>query len=303
MSKFKKYQHIERLGTPEVQNIELGECWVFPKLDGANASAWMGDDGEVCLGSRNRQIGIGLDNHGFNAWLQKNGSGIIMFLNKYPNLRLYGEWLVPHSLKTYRQDVWRNFYVFDVCFDLDDSEESRYLTYDEYKPMLEEFGLSYVVPITKITNGSYQDFVDQLPKNNFLIEDGKGAGEGIVIKNYNFINKYGRTTWAKIVTSEFKEVHIKTMGASETVKSLVEQDIAQKFVTEALVDKEYSKIAAEPQGWSSKQIIRLLNTVFYSVVKEEAWNFIKEHRLPLIDFKRLQHFVFAQVRTAKPELF
>ena len=32
--KFKQYQHIERFGTTEVQHIELGECFVFPKIDG-----------------------------------------------------------------------------------------------------------------------------------------------------------------------------------------------------------------------------------------------------------------------------
>ena len=53
-----------------------------------------------------------------------------------------------------------------------------------------------------------------MEKNVFLIEDGKGAGEGIVIKNYDFRNRYNRNTFAKIVTSEFKEKHAKEMGAS-----------------------------------------------------------------------------------------
>ena len=35
---FKKYQHIERLGTLEVEGIELGTCYVFPKIDGTNGS-------------------------------------------------------------------------------------------------------------------------------------------------------------------------------------------------------------------------------------------------------------------------
>ena len=30
---FRKYQHIERFGTTEVDGIELGKCYVFPKID------------------------------------------------------------------------------------------------------------------------------------------------------------------------------------------------------------------------------------------------------------------------------
>ena len=39
---FVKYPHLERFGNDEVQGIEFGECWIFPKLDGANASIWWG---------------------------------------------------------------------------------------------------------------------------------------------------------------------------------------------------------------------------------------------------------------------
>ena len=38
---FLKYQHVERVGTSEVENIELGTCYVFPKIDGTNASIWI----------------------------------------------------------------------------------------------------------------------------------------------------------------------------------------------------------------------------------------------------------------------
>ena len=36
---FRQYMHIERFGNEEVLGIELGESYVFPKLDGTNASA------------------------------------------------------------------------------------------------------------------------------------------------------------------------------------------------------------------------------------------------------------------------
>jgi hypothetical protein len=33
---FRKYQHVERYGSPEVEGVELGECCIFPKLEGTN---------------------------------------------------------------------------------------------------------------------------------------------------------------------------------------------------------------------------------------------------------------------------
>lgn len=68
------------------------------------------------------------------------------------------------------------------------------------------------------------------------------------------------------------------------------------------MDKEHAKIVTE-SGWSSKMIPRLLNVVFYSLVKEDAWEFVKEHNFPSIDFKRLKHFVFARTKELRPDLF
>lgn len=306
---FKKYQHLERFGTTEVQNIELGKTYIFPKIDGTNASVWLNDKGEIQAGSRKRHLTLESDNAGFYAWV-KEQSNLLEYLKENPTHRLYGEWLVPHSLKTYKEDAWRNFYIFDVAIDKDESEithagddKIKYLHYDTYKTLLEKHNLNFIVPISIITNASYEQLVNQLMKNVFLIEDGKGVGEGIVIKNYDFKNKYGRNTFAKIVTSEFKEKHARTMGAYEIKgKKMVEEEIAKEFVTTALVEKVYAKIENE-SGFNSRAIPRLLNTVFYDVVKEDTWNFVKKHKNPSINFKTLQHFVFAEVKVKAPQLF
>ena len=298
---YKSYQHIEKLGTSEVQNIEYGLCHVFPKIDGTNASVWLGDCGNVKAGSRNRELSIESDNAGFYAWVIQQ-QNIVDFLSDYPELRLFGEWLVPHSLKTYREDTWRRFYVFDVCKD-GENDTVIHAPYETYKPILERYNIDFIPPICTITNGSYEQFINQLALNVFLIEDGKGAGEGIVIKRYDYRNKYGRQTWAKIVTSEFKEKHAKEMGGHVlNGKKLVEEEIADKYVTTALCEKEYAKICLE-SDWTSKMIPRLLHTVFYSLVKEDCWEFIKEHKNPNIDFKRLQHFCFAKTKERLPQLF
>lgn len=294
---FLKYQHIEKLGTPEVQDIEFGKCHIFPKIDGTNASVWI-EDNEIHCGSRNRELSLESDNAGFMAWAIEQKQ-LKAYLLANPTHILYGEWLVPHSLKTYNKNAWRDFYVFDVY----DSVEFRYISFNAYEQNMKDFGINYIPPIGIVKNASYENFIEFLQKNIFLIEDGKGVGEGIVIKRYDYKNKFGRTTWAKIVTSEFKEKHAKKMGAPTTeYKNLVEQEIAEKFVTSALVNKEFAKIFVESE-WSNKQIPRLLNVVYYCLVKEEMWEILKGLKHKVIDFSRLQHFVFAEVRKKKPELF
>ena len=83
---------------------------------------------------------------------------------------------------------------------------------------------------------------------------------------------------------------------------MVEEEIAKEFTTKALCEKVYAKIKNE-SGWQSKFIPRLLNTVFYDVVNEDCWNFIKKYKNPIINFKTLQHFVFVQVKEHLPNLF
>jgi len=294
---FRKYQHIERFGTDEVLEIEDGTCCIFPKIDGTNSSVWLSDDGQIKAGSHKRELTLEADNAGFYANVI-NQDNLREFVNAYPTYRLYGEWLVPHSLKTYREDAWRKLYVFDV------EKDGIYLPYDEYKPLLEEFSIEYIPPIAIVKGGTYEKFMKCIEKNMYLIEDGKGLGEGIVIKNYDYRNKYGRQTWAKIVTNEFKDKHSKEMGAPiiET-KIAVEEKIIKEYCTESFIEKEYAKIVTEKEGWTSKYIPMLLGTIFYSLINEESWNIVKKYKYPTINFKTLNGMVTRKVKQVKSELF
>lgn len=298
---FKKYQHIERFGTSEVESIELGVCYIFPKIDGTNSSVWL-NNGEICAGSRNRQLTLEKDNAGFYKYIINN-ENIKKYLEKHPNHRLFGEWLVPHSLKTYRDEAWRKFYIFDVCVDLENGTGLEYIPYEIYQPLLEEFNLEYLAPLKIIKNGEYKNFIDCLDSNTFLIKDGQGSGEGIVIKNYDFYNKYGRQTWAKIVTSEFREKHYKTMGSPIVDNKMIEEKIVDEFLTEAFINKEYYKIINQYEDWNSKYIPMLLNTIFYELINEEMWNILKKFKNPTINFKALNHMVINKIKITKPDVF
>lgn len=298
---FKKYQHIERFGTDEVDGIEIGKCYIFPKIDGTNSSVWI-NNGELKAGSRNRELTLEKDNAGFYAWVLSNKEMFIPYFKKHPTHRLYGEWLVPHTLKNYRDSAWRNFYIFDVATD-GENDTVEYLPYDIYKEFLEEFNLEYIVPQKIITNPTIDDLNWELEQNHYLMAKSDDIGEGIVIKNYDFYNKYSRQTWAKIVRSEFKERHYKTMGVPEKVTKLIEEEIAQEFVTTALVEKEKSKIENECGGWSSKYIARLLSVVYYSIINEDMWHIVKKYKNPKIDFKLLNNFIIKEIKVKCPTIF
>ena len=304
---FKKYQHVERFGTMEVEGIEIGTCHIFPKIDGTNGSVWPSSEGHVQCGSRNRLLSEDADNAGF--W-QKVCDSLAFedFFFAHPDLRLFGEWLVPHSLKTYREEAWRVFYVFDVVRDLAEElpsgEKFKYLTYEEYQPLLESCGIDYIPCLTTIKNGNYDMFIRQLDSNNYLIKDGEGKGEGIVIKNYDYKNKYGRTTWAKIITSEFSEKHKKEMGPCvKSPRIAAEDHIVDKYCTEALIRKTHAKIITECDGWSSKFIPRLLQTVYHDLVCEECWNFVKEYKNPIVNFNRLSQMITVKIKEVMPNIF
>jgi hypothetical protein len=294
---FIKYQHLEKYGNTEVEGIEIGTCHVFPKLDGTNGQLWM-EDGKLMAGSRNRVLSLDNDNAGFyNAMI--NDENIRKFFMSNPNLTLYGEWLVPHTLKTYEDSAWRKFYVFDVF----NRETNKLLHYAEYTKLLDEHILRYLPPIALIFNGGHEYFIECLKKNVFLIKDGMGVGEGIVIKNYAYENRFGRQTWAKIITNEFKENHHKEMGAPEIGGEVVEQKIVEKCVTQHLVDKTVAKITLEKDGWSSKYIPMLLSMVYYDLVHEELWDQLKEHKQPTINFRTLNTYTIHKVKELAKDIF
>lgn len=296
---FIKYPHLERFGTDEVESIELGECYIFPKIDGTNASIWLDENLNVCAGSRNRQLELDNDNAGFYNSVYQNND-IKSLLETNPNLNFYGEWLVPHSLKTYRESAWRQFYVFDVFCRAKD----RFLTFDEYLPILAGYDVEVIHPIAIIKNPSYEQLINQTEKNLYLIEDGKGTGEGIVIKNYDYKNKFGRVTWAKIVTNEFKEKHVKEMGGSiMDGKKMIEEEIIESYLTSSFVSKTYEKIKLENDGFNSKRIPELINRVFHDLVNEEIWQSIKKHKNPTINFKTLFALSTREIKKLMPELF
>jgi len=319
---FKKYHHIEKLGHEEVEDILEGIVNIYPKLDGTNASIWLDENGTLQAGSRNRQLTLEQDNAGFLNWV-KDQKGLEAFLNRFPGMRLYGEWLVPHSLKTYRDDAWKRFWVFDC--------EINGILYpaERMSEEFERFNIDFITPLAMIENPSEEQLIRIMNETNtFLIEDGAGPGEGIVIKQYGeWRNRFGDQVWAKMVRNEFKEMNKKSFGLKVTKgEKQVEVEIVNEFVTDALVKKELAKIVHELADQNKvltlhdsedlkkyynqvmttnrKQLIpRLLQTVFYCLIKEEMWSIVKKFKNPTVDFAKLNRLTIIRTKELAPEIF
>lgn len=300
--KFKRYQHIERFGRPAVKNIEIGDCWIFPKIDGCNMQVYLDENGNIKAGSRNRELTLEKDHGGFYKKILNN-ENIKQYLQKYPMHRLYGEYLIPHTLKTYVDDAWGKFYIFDVCIDKKDGGV-EYIPYNLYKPLLEEFQLNYIPPIMRITNASYDHFIKSLERNIFLIQEGKGVGEGIIIKNYKYYNKFGEQRWAKIVTSEFKEKHNKNIRHSKIDNEYtIEEKIIKEFCTKAFIEKEFAKFVNNKGKWKNKYIPELFNKMWHELITEEMWNIINKYNNPYINFKLLNYLMIRKIKNVKKDIF
>lgn len=313
--RFRKYDHVERYGHPDVEGFDAGVVHVFPKLDGTNAHVWVDPSLDPAVtrpilqaGSRSRTLSSEADNAGFWAWTRSRELHLLDFILRFgSHCHVYGEWLVPHTLKTYREEAWRKFWIFDVFL-----HGRGYLPFDEWSPVAEEFGLDYVGPLCTITNPTEEQLQHQVEVNTFLVADGAGVGEGVVCKNFAWTNRHGRQPWAKIVRNEFKERSREKFGVPHKDGGFeVEAAIAEEFVTPSLVAKCRAKIVLElhAERWSCDEtevvfdvntqrmieekerkrlIPRLLQTVYTDLLREELYPAIKKLKDPTINFKRLR---------------
>ena len=268
-----RYQHIERLGSSEVDGLLAGDVVVQEKLDGANLTvAWDSDKEGLIVASRNQVVSVcGEPPNGFN--------GAIEYVNCHPGFKklfeilpqwvLRGEWLVRHSIN-YAPEHMRKFYVFDVQV----KEGGEYVAPDVYVPILQQFGVLYIPTLAAFSSPT----MEQL---GGLVEGGGIYGatqkEGLVVKRYDFVNKYGRVTWGKIVCQDFK-IHNK--AAFRAIRS---DEVEVRFAAlckPQFVLKEMLKIRDEVgrEKFTVRLMPRVLGQVWHELFKEEMWDFVKQVR-------------------------
>ncbi len=282
---FRAYEKVHRLGKDEVDGILEGTVHVEEKIDGANVSIWL-DGRDMRLASRNREIVDGFN--GFVDYIFANlqGDAIHKLLVEYPDHRLYGEWLVPHTMQ-YNPEAYKQFYLFDMY------DEASH----EYEPttFVRHIGKSFGIN-TPWHMGTFDSPTVEFLKD-FVGKSKLGPkGEGIVIKNDNFLNKWGNRCHAKLVTNEFAEDNGLLFNTNnKAADNYNEMYIVNKWLQKARVDKVCAKLQPEiNEPLDLKHIPRITNTVFHDLITEEAWEIAKLNKT--VDYKVLKGLVMKKAK-------
>ena len=284
---FRKYEKIIRLGKDETVGILDGTCYIQEKIDGANASVWL-EDGEIQCGSRNRHL-VDDDFNGFVTYAKEH-PGIIAYLKNNPTCRLYGEWLVKHTI-SYNEDAYKKFYLFDV------HNGDEFLHASVVAKIANDYGIS--TPRTHAVMESPS--VDEVKKYLEVSYLGVKA-EGVVIKNHLFINSFGDKVYGKIVTDQFREdASIKFGGNDKHADSYWEIYVMQKYVTTARVKKVCDKLQPMVnERLDMKHIPRINEMVWHDLLQEEIYEISK--KAVSLDFKTCKRLCAKKTKELYVEL-
>ena len=284
---FVKYMHVERLteGNTEVDGILNGKVYIYPKLDGSNHCIWYDEDrAEIRCASRNQVLTSEYDSTKFvHTYYLTHKEKIDELMQDFKNLVFYGEFMNPHVIRYYTEDTWYDWFVFDVF----NKDTLKWMTYEEYAPILDRYGISYIPPIAILEN-PITDALNECVMNNHYHTTDDNIGEGIVIKNYEFVNRYGRTTWAKIVRDEFKTASKAKPGTCGRVVITREDTLVDKYLTPDFVAKEYYKFVDERGDWNDRMIPGLIQQVLSEWWKDYSYDVIGTSRdyLDMGNFRR-----------------
>lgn len=270
----KKYVDIERLKDKYALAFSEGEhITITEKIDGANASIAVGENGELIAFSRRNELTPTNTLQGFYGYVQSLDPTIISCVLGTRYI-FFGEWLVKHTIK-YPEDKLKQFYVFDVW----DTEIEQYIPWEQVKQMAEFCGLKMVPLFYDGPFTTWEDIYQLVGKTEM---GGKPTGEGVVIKSQDRLDNTfsGTPAYVKIVAKEFSEVHDskpqKEVDPEVLAAKQAAQASAESIVTERRVEKLIQKFVEDnliPEDWDEKtlgSIAKILPKACYEdCVKEE----------------------------------
>lgn len=278
---FVKYPKIHRLGKEEVDGILSGLCVIQEKVDGANTQIWF-EDGFIRMGSRSKQITEGFN--GFVDYVMTN-EPIKKLLTDHPDWRLYGEWLVRHTI-AYRETSYKKFYLFDIML-----PDGKFMNHEE----VAKTSQWYDIPMPQIFDRVENPTVEGIKK--FVGQTCLGdKGEGIVIKNLDFSNTFGEMCYAKIVTEEFKEDNAVAFGGNNKHSDTYhEVYVVNKYMTLSRIQKIMNKTQPTiDHRLDMQDIPRICNTAYHDMLEEEIWSIQKD--VPVLDLKALRRIAFKKAK-------
>lgn len=264
---FKKYNSIERHGKRGTHLTVEGDPYVviMEKIDGANASFRRVGNEILCF-SRNTQLDEENGLRGFYQWAQES----ININSIDEDTIFYGEWSAKHKLDY--GDNHNKFYLFDVYDE----------AVGEYMPLgvVREYAKQLEIELAHIFyEGEFQsiEHVKSFVGKSVLGE----VGEGVVVKNYDYKDRFGSQQFTKFVSDEFAEASkVKTHKVSDNVDPLT--GFINATLTEARVSKLIHKLVDEghlEEEYGIEDMGTILkglgSSVFEDIIKEELDSLLK----------------------------
>ena len=160
-----------------------------------------------------------------------------------------------------------------------------------------------------LTNPTMEQPEELVKTNKYLIDEHVDQiGEGIVLKNYEFINRFGRHCYGKIVASEFlMRKYVPRKIKNDAYEHADVEEKALSLLTNEMLIKEFARLKNEqPKLYAHKPAAfngMLLQTIWHTFISEEITQINKKLKSPRIDLNILKHLVFDKVRTTFPNQF
>lgn len=286
------YHHVERLGGDECEGLLDGHVFVEEKLDGANASVALLPDRGLVIATRNQTISVGGDPPtGFRGLVEYvlRHPGIGGFLQIHPDLVLRGEWMCPHTV-LYDKAAYNHLYVFDI-----ETQDGSFVPLGQYRQELEGLGIRTAPLIAELDSPTIEDLAELVNGPSAL---GGADREGIVVKRYGYVNKYGRTAWGKLVALEFKQKTALRFGPQRG-QGYDEHFNEMRFadlVTEHAVRKTMDKIIDQKGRVSIGDMAQILGMCWHDLFHEELWGFVMKKKVKAFDFYVARKYAVEKVR-------
>lgn len=276
MKEIKKYTDVIRYGKSCTQGvIQEGDIIsITEKIDGANASFRLDSTNPLGVSCYSRNKPLDEDNtlSGFYGWVKDN---IILIKGRLnPNYIYFGEWLVKHKVQ-YKAEYYKNFYLFSVW----DIDKEQYLSDDIVKAEAEKLRIN-TVPYKYI--GEFISFEHLMSfVGHSEMTEIPNTGEGIVVKNVSYFDKYNKQCFVKLVSEKFAEVQKQrlpknpnvTSGLIPIIKSVLTKPRVEKLLFK-LVDEGLLKEDYDITDMGT--ILRALgSTVYEDIMKEESDLFVE----------------------------
>lgn len=307
--RYRSFEHVERLDDSKVDvadYIDADDLYCFAKMDGTSALIWA-SEGVIHCGSRKRELSLTEDNANFYQYITQSEDDDIKSLREFclshEGLIVYGEFIghVPQAMRflgSIKNYLSGGFYIFAV-FDVDKGD---YLSYPEYAPLFEGVYDKVLSPIAVLNHPKVEDIQALVDKNHYNLPEHE-YGEGIVIYNYGYKDRFQRPVIAKIVRQEFLQGKgTKSKKNQAIIDGEIEREFVETYVTTADIAKVQAKIVVEQRAdeWDStnkKFVGLLMNGVLVDLIDEELADFLRQKRYKVsINFNIVRNIVNQKVR-------